>query len=86
VVAPFTGGEPLFGNGLTRPELARRYEGGARIVTHQVDGGGIPAGHDVLFLVHPDGQLTPVTQSHRAAPQAGDIAILLGPASAPPPG
>ncbi|RAG85563.1 sodium:proton exchanger [Streptacidiphilus pinicola] len=82
VIAAFAGGEPLFGTGLTRPELARRYEDGSRIVTHRVDG-GVPAGHDVLFLVDPEGRLTPVTQTHRAAPRAGEIAILLSPASAP---
>ncbi|WP_344443355.1 cation:proton antiporter [Kitasatospora nipponensis] len=84
VVAPFTGGEPLFGPALPGPELARRYEAGAQIVTYRVDG-GVPAGHDVLFFVRPDGKLTAVTESHPVTPEAGDVVILLGPA-APPPG
>ncbi|MGW1992845.1 cation:proton antiporter [Embleya sp. NPDC001921] len=77
-VAPYTGGEALFGSGLTRPELADRYAGGSRIVTHRVDG-GIPDGHDVLFLVRAEGQLAPVTEARTPTPRAGDIAILLSP-------
>ncbi|MBF9069112.1 cation:proton antiporter [Streptacidiphilus fuscans] len=84
VVAPFTGGEPLFGAALTRAELAQRYKAGARIAAHLVDD-GIPAGHDVLFLVHPDGKFTPATESHPATPAAGDVVILLSPAATPPP-
>ncbi|WP_457029648.1 cation:proton antiporter [Kitasatospora sp. P5_F3] len=78
VVAPFTGSEALFGQGLSRPELARRYAGGARIVSYRVDG-GIPAGHDLLFLVRPDGQLSAVTGATTPTPNGGDIAILLTP-------
>ncbi|MEY9964234.1 NhaP-type Na+/H+ or K+/H+ antiporter [Streptacidiphilus sp. MAP12-16] len=85
VVAPYTGGETLFGAELSRPELARRYEGGARIVTHQVDG-EIPTGYEVLFLVRPDGRLAPVTASERPTPQAGDVAIVLSPPSGQRPG
>jgi len=80
VVAPYAGSETLFDSALTRPELARRYDGGARIVTCQVDE-GIPAGHDVLFLVRPNGQLAPVTEADSPTPRAGDTAILLSPPS-----
>ncbi|MFD9123613.1 cation:proton antiporter [Kitasatospora sp. NPDC059571] len=82
VVAPYTGGESLFGGGLTGPELARRYAAGARIVTRPV-GDGVPAGHQVLFLVRPDGQLAPATESRVPVPGAGDHAVLLGPPAAP---
>jgi NhaP-type Na+/H+ or K+/H+ antiporter len=78
VVAPYTGGDTLFGAELTRPELARRYESGARIVTHSVDG-GVPAGYEVLFLVHPDGRLAPATMTESPTPQSGDVAVLLSP-------
>ncbi|MEV6576164.1 cation:proton antiporter [Streptomyces sp. NPDC051577] len=83
VVAPYTGSEVLFAAGLNRPELARRYAAGARIVTRAVVDGGVPAGHDLLFLVRPDGQLTAVTESSAPTPTAGDVAVLLTP-SAPP--
>ncbi|MFD0021241.1 cation:proton antiporter [Streptomyces sp. NPDC058382] len=83
VVAPYTGGEPLFGTGLTRPELTRRYEAGARVVTRLFDGvdGAVPAGHELLFVVSPDGRLAPVTGSRTPAPEQGDTLVLLGPAA-----
>ncbi|MFK0043572.1 cation:proton antiporter [Streptomyces sp. NPDC090741] len=84
VAAPCTGSEALFGDGLNRPELARRYAGGARIVVHRVDE-GVPAGHDMLFLVRPDGQLTAATETGAPTPGGGDIAILLTPAAKSPP-
>ncbi|WP_328540405.1 cation:proton antiporter [Streptomyces sp. NBC_00344] len=83
VVAPYTGGEALFAPGLNRPELVRRYAGGARIITHSFDG-AIPAGHDMLFLVRADGQLTAVTGTTVPVPAGGDIAILLSPPAVSP--
>ncbi|WP_189544641.1 cation:proton antiporter [Streptomyces gelaticus] len=83
VVAPYTGGEPLFRAGLTWPELARRYGAGARICTRRADE-TIPAGHDVLFLVRADGQLAPVTHTHTPDVRPGDTAVLLGPPSRSP--
>ncbi|WP_030153878.1 cation:proton antiporter [Streptomyces sp. NRRL S-244] len=81
VVAPSTGSsEALFGDGLDRPELARRYAGGARIVVRRVDE-GVPAGHDVLFLVRPDGQLAAATETGAPRPGGGDTAVLLAPAA-----
>ncbi|MCX4751527.1 cation:proton antiporter [Kitasatospora sp. NBC_01287] len=82
VVAPYTGGEALFAPGLNRPELARRYADGARIVARQV-GGGLPDGHDTLFLVRPDGRLSAVTDGSAPVPAGGDIAILLTPPATP---
>ena len=83
VVAPYAGDATLFGGGLSRPELARRYEHGARIVTAAADA-GVPAGHDVLFLVTADGRLVPVTEEGRPAARPGDVAVLLGPAAGRP--
>ncbi|MEU0628099.1 cation:proton antiporter [Streptomyces sp. NPDC005989] len=83
VVAPYTGGEPLFRTGLTGPELARRYEAGARVLTRRADG-EVPAGHDVLFVVRADGLLAPVTHTHTPDARPGDTAVLLGPPSRPP--
>lgn len=87
VVAPYTGSESLFGEGLNRPELAHRHEAGALIVTHQVEGAvpAIPAGHELLFLVRPDGQLTAATEFATPSPGGGDIAILLTPSVEPSP-
>ncbi|MGW1427401.1 cation:proton antiporter domain-containing protein [Streptomyces sp. NPDC002431] len=78
VVAPYTGGEPLFRPGLTGPELARRYEAGARVLALRADG-AVPAGHEVLFVVRADGGLDPVTRTGVPEPRPGDTAVLLAP-------
>ncbi|MFJ1731525.1 cation:proton antiporter [Streptomyces sp. NPDC088254] len=78
VVAPFIGGEVLFGTDLTWPTLSRRYEEGA-VVLAQPAGRALPHGADMLFLVGPDGRLDPVTKSHRPLPGPGDTVILLTP-------
>jgi NhaP-type Na+/H+ or K+/H+ antiporter len=81
VVAPYTGAEILFGAGMTRSAVSRRYQDGARIEARRADG-DLPAGHDVLFLLRADGQLAAVTEAGRPAPQAGDTIVSLGPAPA----
>ena len=81
VVAPYTGGETLFGATLTRYDIGHRYAGGARISHYPADG-GIPAGSDLLFLVRADGTLAPVTQTVTPPVQEGDTMILLTPATA----
>ncbi|MER6120076.1 cation:proton antiporter [Streptomyces sp. NPDC001743] len=78
VVAPYTGGESLFGGGLTGPELSRRYEAGARAVARPA-GDPLPAGHQVLFVVGPEGRLAPVTDAETPAAEPGGTVILLGP-------
>ena len=83
VVAPHTGGEILFGPGMTRPAITARSHDGARIIMHGADG-MLPAGQDLLFRVRADGQLTAVTQSSTPAPRAGDTIVALGPALAQP--
>ncbi|MEV7852995.1 hypothetical protein [Streptomyces sp. NPDC088183] len=83
VVAPYTGSEPLFRTGLTGPEPARRYEAGARVLTRHADG-GLPAGHEVLFVVSADGRLAPVTHTRTPDAGPGDVAVLLGPPSRQP--
>ncbi|MER7728316.1 cation:proton antiporter [Streptomyces sp. NPDC096323] len=80
VVAPYTGGESLFGGGLTGPELARRYEAGARAVARPA-GDALPAGHQLLFVVRPEGRLAPVTDAGIPATEPGDTVVLLGPPS-----
>ncbi|MEU2248937.1 cation:proton antiporter [Streptomyces sp. NPDC019224] len=76
VVAPYAGAESLFGAGLTRPEIARKYEAGARVVTRRADGPPA-AGEHVLFVVRPEGRLVPVTDSARPEPAPGDTLVLL---------
>jgi NhaP-type Na+/H+ or K+/H+ antiporter len=82
VVAPYTGGEILFSESLTRLAVSDRYAGGARIIAQPV-GGEPAAGHDLLFLVRADGQLTAVTQTDTPEPQAGDTTVSLGPVPVP---
>ena len=42
VVAPYTGGEILFGDGMTGPRISGRYDDGARIAARHADG-ALPA-------------------------------------------
>ena len=84
VVAPYTAGEILFGDGMTRSAVTGRYQDGARIVTYGADG-ALPAGQDLLFRVRTDGQLAAVTQTSTPAPHAGDTIVSLGPALAAQP-
>lgn len=77
VVAPYTGGEVLFGAELSRPEMGRRYQAGARIVVC-APGSTSPAGGDELFLVRADGRLVPATGSPLKR-QAGDSLVVLCP-------
>ena len=81
VVAPYTGGEILFGNSLTRHHIGHRYAAGARIFARPAVG-GIPAHSDLLFLVRANGILAPVTQTSTPPPEEGDTMILLSPATA----
>jgi NhaP-type Na+/H+ or K+/H+ antiporter len=76
VVAPYTGGQVLFGAGLTRYDVGRRYVGGARITSRPADG-ELPVGTDLLFLVRADGKLMPVTTVSTPVLQSGDTMIVL---------
>lgn len=82
VVAPFTGGDVLFGGPLTRIDISARHHQGARIVLRPSDD-AIPDGHDLLFVVRDGGRLEPVTKHDRPAPETGDTLVLLGPAQQP---
>jgi hypothetical protein len=70
------GADELFTAGLTGEIVARRYNRGARIITQPADG-ALPADVSLLFLIHPDGALVPVTTSDQPHPQPGDTLILL---------
>ncbi|SEE17165.1 sodium:proton antiporter [Streptomyces sp. TLI_105] len=84
VVAPYTGGDILFGRSMVRHVLAERYGRGARF-TVQPAGHPLPPDHDTLFVVRADHRLDPVTERREAVPEAGDTVILLGPAPAASP-
>jgi NhaP-type Na+/H+ or K+/H+ antiporter len=76
VVAPFTGGDVLFGSALNRSTLASRYEDGARIVALR-SADVLPAGHDLLFLVRADGRLDPATRRRTPPRRDGDTVVAL---------
>jgi len=76
VVAPYIAGETLFTPSLTRPNLSARTEAGAQIAIARANGGP-PPGSDVLFLINPEGTLTPVTTTRPPTPQPGDTLVLL---------
>ncbi|MEV8094783.1 cation:proton antiporter [Kitasatospora sp. NPDC085879] len=79
VVAPYTGGDILFGRDLVRHRLADRYAQGDRFHV-QPASRPIPPDHVILFVVRTDGKLDPVTESRPATLSPDDTAVLLGPA------
>jgi NhaP-type Na+/H+ or K+/H+ antiporter len=80
VVAPFTGSDILFSEDLSRTGLADRHDHGARIVARLADD-GLPAGYELLFVLHGDGHLEPATRTARPSPTPGETVVLLGPPS-----
>ena len=76
------GSDTLFTSDLTSEIVTNRYNCGARIITQPADG-AIPADISLLFLIHPDGVLVPVTTSvqPQPQPQPGDTLILLASAA-----
>jgi hypothetical protein len=81
VVAPYLGGEILFGPELSGAAIARRHAAGGRLFTRRASGPA-PAliGHDILFVVRADGRLLPVTRHAEPEARPGDDLVLLGPA------
>ena len=86
VVAPYTGGEILFGKDLTGRAVSDRYaRRRARIIGQRVDGEppaghDLPSGgHDLLFLVRADGHLMAATQASTPVPQVRRHPVSLGP-------
>lgn len=80
VVAPYTGGDILFGRSLVRHTLAERYAAGARFVVRPTSA-PLPPGHDMLFVVRADQRLEPVTENRPVRPEKGDSVVLLTPVS-----
>ncbi|MEU0394597.1 cation:proton antiporter [Streptomyces sp. NPDC006208] len=80
-VAPYTGGDILFGRSLLRHSLAARHGQGARFLVQPATE-TLPAEHDTLFVVRADGRLEPVTETQNVTPREGDTVVLLGPAPA----
>ncbi|WP_329204970.1 cation:proton antiporter [Streptomyces sp. NBC_00683] len=78
VVAPYTGGDILFGRPLVRHTLAARYEAGARFLV-QPASAPLPPGSETLFVVRKDQKLEPVTEKRRVTPGESDSVVLLTP-------
>ena len=78
VVAPYTGGETLFGAELTRPAVLQRHTDGARIAVRP-GRDPAPAGSQLLFVIRADGQLVPVTEHTTPAHRDEDTTVLLEP-------
>jgi NhaP-type Na+/H+ or K+/H+ antiporter len=74
VISPYMEEPVLFGEQLDIAELARRHHGGAGFVAAPSD--RVPDG-DLLFVVHPDRTLDPVTRDHLPEPTVGDTVIAL---------
>jgi len=81
VVAPFSSGDTVFAPTLTRQNVTDRHQAGARITTAPATA-HTPPPADILFVIDPDGRLTPATTSRPPTPQPGDTLVLLGPAEA----
>jgi NhaP-type Na+/H+ or K+/H+ antiporter len=79
VVAPYTGGETLFGADLSRQVLAERWVSGASLQVAPAAAELAP-GNDLLFVVSSGGRLACVTEKSRPHPRPDDSVILLGPA------
>ncbi|MEU9669998.1 hypothetical protein AB0E25_31400 [Streptomyces bobili] len=77
VVAPYTGGDILFGPSLVPHVLAESYERGARFLVRPASS-PVPPEHDTLFVVRADRRLVPVTARQRTVPEATETVILLG--------
>ena len=82
VVAPYTGGEALFGAELTRPIVMGRYRDGARIASRP-GRDPLPPASEVLFLIRADGRLAPVTDHTTPATEDGDTRVFLDPEPQP---
>jgi NhaP-type Na+/H+ or K+/H+ antiporter len=76
VVAPYTGGDILFGTTLVRHRLAARHEHGARFHV-QPGSRPIPPDQDVLFVVRADGRLAPAAGTQTLKVFPGDTAVLM---------
>jgi NhaP-type Na+/H+ or K+/H+ antiporter len=78
VIAPYTGVGTLFAPGLTGSAVRARHDAGAQIVARPA-ADGIPAGHELLFVVGRKGQLIPATSGGVPTPGPTDTVVLLAP-------
>ena len=77
-VPPYTPGEALFAPALNGPAVTARYSSGSRITTQPASAPAQP-GTDVMFLITPEGVLTPTITSRPPASKPDDTLILLAP-------
>ncbi|MFE9466565.1 cation:proton antiporter [Streptomyces virginiae] len=85
VIAPYTGGDVLFGSRLVRHVLAEHYRQGARYLVQPATRPA-PPDFETLFVVRADGRLVPVGEAEAVTPAEGDLLVLLGPVPLTPPG
>jgi hypothetical protein len=76
VVAPYTAAQTLFGPSLTRYDVSKRYDAGARIALTSADG-VLPPGTDILFVITSERALVPATTSQPISPQSGETLVVL---------
>ena len=80
VVAPYTGGDILFGRPLVRHVLAERHQRGAHFLVQHASS-PLPPEHDTLFVVRADHRLDPVTENRTVTAQEHDSVVLFVPSS-----
>jgi NhaP-type Na+/H+ or K+/H+ antiporter len=69
-------GQILFSADMTSGALAAHHRAGAHVVAEPA-GPATTAGRELLFLVHPDGRLAPITRAGTPPQEDGDIAVAM---------
>jgi NhaP-type Na+/H+ or K+/H+ antiporter len=82
VIAPSPASEMLFGRGLNRPAMDRRFHEGASIEALPANG-TLPPDCDLLFVMDAEGVLHPATESDSPTPHAGEVMVLLDKGASP---
>jgi len=72
----------LFGAGLNRAVIDRKFDEGASFETLPADGTP-PPDCDLLFVIDTSGQLQAATESGSPAPHEGDVMVVLGKNASP---
>jgi hypothetical protein len=81
VIAPFSAADTLIAPTLTRETVTARHTAGAHITTQPATA-PVPPAAELLFLITPDGRLTPAPTSRPPAPHPADKLVLLAPSAA----
>jgi len=76
-ITPSPASEMLFGAGLNRAVIDRRFEEGGSFGALTADGAP-PSDCDLLFVIDADGQLHTATEASSLAPSEGEVMVVLG--------